>query len=613
MSLSFENLSANLQEMYCAISNTEFQNQPQLIANFSGNNIYDSQRGWGRLWRWIYNFIAYFDGSNPQQNNLKIALEKTDQSFKEQLTLLQTHFKKHETYLSNACKGIPQDKNAIVESSEAIVRWQNGILPFLIFVKKQDPRLQRIVSQNFTSPSQHNQEAPFSCAPEVTKFCKRYVKLINLQAYFKNELPFKALVSVYKQYKKTEHDEKEFPVNDPATVQANTKDLERWFEKIKSNSAEIGVKTIHEGLHSFLQHLLGPEVKPAMISAHLAYLIFALQGVPVAEKLRDWTGIFTLQDPQHMQWRSSIGPKSTVRCNGNLIKLGQAVGRKAKGLDKNVLFEIDGDSTKLVWIGHNRAILGLKLQFLGRYSEECTKKSFYQNKKVGVFNLLAVDTLGRCAIIEKLETSLITIPWKSKLRIDEKDKKEIVKIAVLLKESLDMPTHPNCLDARYVMYGKDRKLKFSKIPVLVPYSFNRLVDFALQVSNKNQMVYQEIITRSGIDQHKISILYKEVVKQTLAGEIIKARKLTNDAGSKDVRIIKRVRELSKKVLAWKSACQDAIKIASANKKLKKSAEDISKLINIQIQDWYDKTKSVGIIWPDTAKEVEKGIVDWATR
>ena len=102
-----------------------------LVANLSGTRIYDSTRGWGRLWRWFYRIIDRLTLQNYRLSKLQQAVEYTHRIFQEQLISLRQHMTCYETYLQKAGGGYEIIEGPVHDARKGIRLWNQSTLPFV--------------------------------------------------------------------------------------------------------------------------------------------------------------------------------------------------------------------------------------------------------------------------------------------------------------------------------------------------------------------------------------------------------------------------------------------------------------------------------------------------
>ena len=585
-------LRENLQEIFCALHHKEELDQSTLstpdlfIPNLNGTRIYNSSMGWGRLWRIFFNIIGFFDGGTLEKTQLRQALDKTHSLFKEILPSIQESIAQYQKYLDDCVKADPPDETPVHQARATLTSWYDSTQPFLRLIQEKDSRISRFFKHYF--PEDLSKENSFfTCPPEILQACKRFQRIISLEGHLRGPLPIKALTKIIRKPQE---------IND-----TDRRKISDWIGIIEETGAEIGVRAFHHAMRSVVEFGLGPNGTSYEVASHLSFLITTLKTKKFSEKHKKWGLLFVQEDPIHLQWRNKLTTGSIIKCNSQTITLGPQINPKITEKDNNKYFEVQGDSTTLVWISINRLILGEKMQMFGKYRRQAEKNKTWDAIKV--IDIKEIDTNGSFALVERLLAPVTEIPWTSKDTLSNVDAPAVSQLATMLSTWIGLNKIPRFLSIKHVQYSLKNQLKFSKIPDLVERDFNVLADFALGASQGNSIVYRYLVEKSGMKGHKLAPFYEEVVSNTIMGIKINENDAAAKRGISDQRTITRAKELSVNATLLKTKCQQLLQTHLIKLEKRVDNKNFEKILNEKLVLCYKESKSVGIVWPGLEKDV----------
>jgi len=524
--MSLPQLSSNLQELYSAVHRDE-PIPAKLVANPWGSRVYNSTKGWGRLWRWFYSFIGIVYKGNLKQRALTKAMLKTKQLFETHLTLVQENGKKYGEYLEALCKNKKHDTSKLKSVRKGLVDWVEGVRPFVKLVYAGKNKQVETLFQEYYGSCPRR---PFTCDQAVLATLKNYQRVVDLEGLFHTDLPITVLAKLSTGEKLKDEEEKH---------------LKRWIKKFNKSKENRGIREIHKTLLAFVQFLKADK------KAKLTRLELAL----VDRECK----VFLERDKKHIKWRDSLKPGDTVRCKGKTIVLGKELGeKKPSKKNKNVVFAIKGDPSKVVVVGINRAVLRLKRR-LAKNHGILFHTAKYEK----------VDASGSLALIERLHDPIDGYAWTS-IRgkpISYHDQGIAFTLAKAIKWLIEQERTPYYLSTKYLMYDRKRLLKSLKVPLEREFDYLTCEQFAFDAANKNYEVFKYLIVHSKLrpssnDQNLISYQYagffKTVVRHALDGNKTKISDVASIRKITDPKIVDRGEKLYKEANEIKDRCSSEI-------------------------------------------------------
>lgn len=656
-------MRSNLQEIY-TVAHRPLTDSPTLIANLSGTRVYDTSRCWGRFWRIIYSIVWLFAGDSLRIRKLQNALYKTHEIFREHHVKIKHYIDQYDKYLKRAITGrsVKEDECAVIRS--AITNWNDSTRPFLKFINrkgigvildifrrslnmKPDQKcdffyltketksiaFKGATTQKADKPkdepaveaqppeteaedaadkqTQAKQTTPAGVSTKATKpvalvpFPQELT--LKLPPLKPNEDPFKTdLLESCIRYQRIIDLQGLHPDSQPhiffealsrmSTGQVLYHEQERKMDKFVERLNELSKdKEITIGfLHRILKSIY--EIVPE------ADKNFARLEVELIDK---GCKLFAEEDPAHIRWRNSLKPGDTITVNdGNnteQIVLGNRIGTKSTEPDNNHFYEISNDPARVVWISIHPAMMQLKEYFREEY---CT----YKRGNLGVVKFLAIDVNGRCAIMERLDHPINSVAWTSTKKITQADKigcdifVDLIQTFIKKNETPSFGSRTEEYSPKYLMFTSNNELECSRIPKHGKFNFNALENIVFALAAKNLPVFQYIMSKSGLSEHRYAEYYNHLVHNALKGDKREAKlvgALKGKGGILDPTIIDRGKELYDETVALKKLCCERLRKHFKGKNPGNMDQKVSKAIASQ----YEKTFGAGILWPTLEDDV----------
>lgn len=577
MTLDLNCLGSNLQEIYSG-SHKKDGKIPALVANMAGTRIYDSSRGWGRLWRYFYGILNYFGGGNIKLAKLRKALEKTTQIFQAQLKIITAHAEKYLKYLGERCEGGNPPESDFRISRRAISDWNNATLPFLRLVHSKKNKELTLFLNHFSQGRSPIEEAfSSSLFPQF----KSYQQIISLEGLFGEALPLSHLKKMTMGI-------------DLGTTE--NEQMNHWIIALNKH-AEVAenISLIQEALRGIVSHIKTNHTSRFLAEPNFSTLALAL----IARNCR----IFEKRDIKHILWRESLKKGSEISCNGKPIVLGEPIGKKKEGEEDNILiFEMERDPESVVIIGINRATLGLR-------QKKALAPNYWGIESMTVKEL---DSHGRCAVVERLRDPTGGKSWLSSNSIlSPEDVRRCQPLLLFITNCLKTNITPVHFFPRYVMVDKEGKMKYAKV-LAEPstrrlFSFNKLEKFVYQAASGNSIVFQHLMKASQLSRHRFSSFYRTVIENTLKESsthgneiaIKEMKELYALREIQDVTIEKRAEILITQILKMKKKCCKKVRALHPHQ----TKEEIDKKVIAELIKKYQASDAAGILLPTLISEV----------
>lgn len=548
-------------------------------------------------------------------SRVKDILEYTHQVLHSYIKTLAEHLDGYEAYLMSKCHGEKADDYAITATTNFILDFYNETHKFLHAAKSGKYwRIQALFQQNVFCKD------CFRCYEKA----KNYYCIIDMHAQLGAHIPFKLLLEASLQQ---ELDKAE--------------DLKNFVENCIQSS--ITTRVLHNGLKASLQHMIENHVTQSQVKTgtypDLKYLEHMLEVAPLGSSHGESTnGLMTQEDPVHIEWRASVGPgqvlKSTSiepvgkggwRMTIHEITLGEQVGKKEKGFDHNLYFEVsryvttqkelDADtqtledclemadprakqeqesSNLLVWVTINEALIGIK--------------SAIPQNFTSAPNIQFIDKDGKFALVEKLKMQLCSPSWDIKIKNKKHYQAVIINFVNYILEGYEQEgvrvcTLPFPLESKYFMLSSKRQLKTVKSLKSVPFNYIALEKFIYEVSMKDPELFRYFMSKTlyTYKEHNKEVNFiKEAVLATFEPDRFKLeQKLSGLDRLNDQFLHATINGMRQKMRELHSDICATIELRTT------MDEEQKEKIRVLLTALYAKSGTITFFWPNLAEEVLK--------
>jgi hypothetical protein len=561
--MSIELIADNLREVYIASHDPQVI-EPQLVADFSGSRIYHASAGWGRVWKWFYNMVDFLCGSNFNESKLCQALEKTQKLISQQLDLIKEHVLAYQTYIEKSSLSLPFSEETYHLARKKITAWNLATGPFIQTCLEDINKNILAIGEKLFGNIHSREDLDYL-------FSLPYLQhLIDLEGFLHEPLPLELFL---KLSCKKELQEKEI------------KTLRAWIEKHNQKNSPISIRPFHHALGAFVEattlHFKG--MYPNLVSLELALSDLGLK-------------IFFSEDPVHLLWRSKLKPGDVLQTDPNLkVVLGEEIVGKEKEENHNLVFAVKNDPGKVVVIGSNQAILGLKK----RVDEE-------NGWGIPSATCISISENGDYGVFEKLVEPLENYQWSTDGSwVHSKDLEILTPIQNMLKWMIQQNLSPYKLEIKFLRFNQEGILKYSKICLPRGFNYTALEDFVFECANGNKTIFCHLMGNSGLYTHPYSKYYYKMflgaiddVKKdpsTLSANIEISDTRVVDQGELLYKQIKEIKERSKNQILFSHIVPDISMLEQAIKK--------------EIKIFYNMTKLSGKLWPGMEKTVIANVIN----
>ncbi|MBS4167746.1 hypothetical protein [Parachlamydia sp. AcF125] len=559
MQLNISLIKNNFLEIYSTLDQGEAL-EKCLVGSLWGNRIYNTQSGWGKIWRVVY----FFAGKRLRDRQLQRAFIKTQQIFDQHVKMIEESAGHYSHYIMQKSLKAPINDNAYLKCRQLLTKWFDATDPFLKQVYNKNPRLQNFFRKQL-SPPEEGVSSVFNCK-ELYLHIKTLQSILDVEELFQGPLPYSIF---YKLSHGQEIGEEE------------KEQLYKWADFLNENKNKMAVRSFHRFLKSLVEEFGRNQAsKPSLVKLEMSLV-------------EHRCNFFSQEDPLHLAWRSQLKPGDTIFINGKPFVLGDRIGEKLQGFDRTIHFAIQGDTQKIVTIPVNEAILGI------RKSLEADQG--YVLKMPTIFE---IDATGACAIVERLTTPL-NLDWKSQReQFSKEDEDQVGPLATLILWLVKQQISPAYLSPRHLMFNEQGELKTLKLILKTnSFDFNTLQAFVLECAAGNLRVFQHLMEASDLHSHAYARFYEIIVRNTLKENPQPIERLANQYSIVDSLIMERAAKLAQEVRQLRLECMDKIRQAS-----KKNEADLSKLVAREILSQYTRSSAAGVIWPSLAPLIQENVM-----
>jgi hypothetical protein len=553
MILSISALGNNLKETW-ALANCSNADDVPLVPNLSGTKLYISSSGWGRLWRWFFDYYSIFYGTSLEQCKLHHAIDLTRHSFLHHLKAVQEDAFRYRAYLTRLSQKEPADENKMHRYRKSIKAWNTSIYPTYKAIKNLENSL--LVE---THIKQHI--LPLHIEPEAIKDIRRCQKIIALEGILEEPLPIEILYLASLDEELTFNQEKV---------------LKRFVKKVNRSSTEITMRSFHRTMSDLIALFkrAQPDTKPDLANLELMLSRYG------------WD-LYIQPDKVHMDWRDTCAPGQTYYCNGREIILGEELPSVEHEEDYNRVFTVKNDDSLIVSIGINEAIHPLK-------------RRVAKDSEWGIHSAAYIDVCPKFALIEKLKDPINSWSWKSPSIIcaeneffDKADQHVAKPLALLARWFIQENRIPTNFNKNHLMFNQAGQLKCLKIALEGDFNFNVLEEFFWECTNGNAQIFMQIMEFSTLDQHPCAKFYKQMVIDALNNVIQDAGDVAATENVDDYRVVDKGKELYTQVKKLESACMQHLTRLYKTE----SIDDLNYKVRTALLHYYEMSAAGGFLPP----------------
>lgn len=564
-------LRDNLQEIEHAVRNRQGCGL-RLVANFFGNRIYDSSRGWGRLWVWFYRFVDWVQHKNNdlRLDRLKQAIVNTHNLFQSQLPQIENHIASYESYLRQAGSGYSVLENQFHAARSAIIFWNQSYAPFLRLMKQVNcPKLEKLFRLSFEGRSSQSDAAVLWANPFAEQL-KAFQKVIDVEGLSCGPLPLEVFKKILRKK----------PLNS-----IDNKNLDRWIGKISK------VPGCVNRVHGMLLAVATRYSKAGKEDGKHADWV-------VLEAFLEDKGcsVFQQQDPKHILWQQALKKGMILSQGDEEFVLAHEILPSASGSENTRVFALEKPSAQVLLAPQNKTALAIR-RFRG---------SAGNGFAVEPAKILGIFDDGRWGTMERLQP-LGSRKWASAFgSLSPEDISLVNVLAGLLEWLVKKNCTPSNFSSKTIMFDAQYRLKALKLTEKREFDFNALEDFALECSAGNAAVFQYLMSTSGMAKHPVANFYYELISHAFRGDETAVEDLASIYKIGDPKVVDRGTALVQEALALRS--QICMKIRE--ERPDQDPKAIKKAVGSTILSCYASSKGCGILWPSLGKVVLNKCADF---
>lgn len=559
-------LRDNLQEIEHAVRDRQGCGL-RLVANFFGNRIYDSSRGWGRLWVWFYRFVDWVrhKDNDLRLDKLKQAIVNTHNLFQSQLPQIENHITAYESYLRQAGSGYSVNEDQIHAVRSAIIFWNQSYAPFLRLMKHVNcPKLEKLFRLSFAGRSSQSDAAVLWANPFSAQL-KVFQKVIDVEGLSCGPLPLEAFKKILRKK----------PLNS-----IDNKNLDRWIGKI--NKVSGCVNRVDGMLRAVAARFSKARTED---SKHADWVVL--------EAFLEDKGcsVFQQQDPKHILWQQALKKGMILSQGEEEFVLEHEILPWASGSENTRVFSLEKPLGQVLLASQNKTALAIR-RFRGTAGNGFAVEPA---KILGIFDN------GRWGTMERLQP-LGSRKWTSVFgNLSPEDAPLVNGLAGLLGWLVKQNCTPSNFSSKTIMFDAQYRLRALKTMEKREFDFNALQDFALEFSAGNAVIFQYLMSTSGMAKHPVANFYYELIAHAFGGDETAVEDMASIYKIGDPKVVDRGTALVQEALTLRS--QLCMKIREAQPDQDPKA--IKKAVGSTILSCYLSTKGCGILWPLLGQEVLK--------
>lgn len=520
----------------------------------AGTRIYESTRGWGRLWRWFYKIIDRFTCRDYRLEKLKQAVIHTHRIFQAHLDSLQQHISCYDTYLKKVGGGYEVAEGPVHVARRTILLWNRSTLPFIKLMRQCEyPKLNQLFQMCFGE----NIDLSTLWHTSSIATAEAAGKVIEVEGLSQGPLPLEVLKKIVKNKSLNSFDQKE---------------LNKWIKRI--DQVPDCVDQLHGALKCIVDCYRPGNHQEVSRSNEIARLEVFLEDKGCR--------VFKQCDKQHIQWR-------------NELKNGMALtyGNQQWILDSQIpSTKIHGDSTfvyatdhvaKVVLVAQNKALLAMRQLRQQSPNDWGIEPA-----------CLEVCDDGRWGIMERLQP-LESRQWHTlpgETEVHSEDSLLVKELCELIEKLVKQQMMPSNFSATSLMYDQQYRLKALHLETSFgkkSFDFNALEDFVFACAANNPVIFKHLMSASSLSMHPIGIFYHELIKNALKGDQTTIDDMAGIYKIVDPKVVDRGIVLVKEVLALRDQLCLKMRQAYPNRDMKSIVTEV----NTKLMQSHKETKACG--------------------
>lgn len=515
----------NLYEMYTAVHVNQGKTIG-LVPNLFGTRVYLASSGWGKFWRWFFDFIAFFIrvfSSRPEDYFEKSCMYRamcfTHRVFFSELKRVSNAADNYECYLQQRSPQNFSHRHVRL----TLLEWHEATATFLKLLKRGiHNQLQQQVHIGF---NENMAPGPFDCR-QAAKRIKGLYAIAKLEGLMQESLPLELLQKVTGKQS--------------LTIWEN-KCLRRFARKIDKYSVKMGSRDLHAAINAIAQNVLKDQVpsdnKPVALGLQMALI----------EK---GCLFFMAPDGHQVRKRDAMQMGDRIVCDGRELILGEPINEKVSGeSERHMIYSLLNEPDLVLSIPWGRiAQIEQEIVELHSWGIESVKCEY-------------IDPKGRFALKERLYFPLNCHEWKSSDGVLHSEDHEIASMILenLLCWFLEQNKTPTNFSPNNLMFNSEGKLKCLKVALSGQVDFNAVVKFIKHFSRENRAVYKFLMEGIRANDHLFGKFYANVVELAMEDKEHNLRNYAAVMTVVDNRIIDRGEKLYRKARAFVQECKKELR------------------------------------------------------
>lgn len=559
-SSNIECLKGNLQTLYAAAHGPE--EEPMVIGDWDGKNLLLKGVGLSSwFWSQVYDGAICACQYTLEDEKRHAALLFTHAIFsEEQQRAIDAQFD-YQNALQMLIRNEQVPDERLRRARNTLTAWHSATIQWTKFLKLTDSEN---IENWLNEYSDSALQKPYFFSEEILQKSdqlRRFFKIITVEGHLRTTfapLLFKTACS------------------QPLSKQEK-KNLQALVRKI-NQSKTLGVRIFDKVLRLLIEIFKNENDSASLVAMKVA-LIFDAKCT-----------IFIQKDVKHCLWRNTLEPGSEVFWGDKKLTLGKQLGeKKDPAEDRNRVFTVVEDAFIVLSFGINRALHDLRKEMCKKYSW-----GLRSAKCIGV------DMKGRFAVIQRLNSPLADIQWKSQKELVKEDEKIVQQITNLIANLLKRKAMLRDFSVDNFMCNEMGCLRYLKLPLKGPIKFDELVRFVIRCAGGNPVIYKALSAQ--LKEHPYAAFYEKMVKNALK-DIPDDPSDFADIQGGNIKIVdlpkKQGVSLHEEVIDLKEACLQEIEMTYGHRK------DLPELVNGAILSCYMNGGHIGILPESFSDEVMK--------
>lgn len=289
--------------------------------------------------------------------------------------------------------------------------------------------------------------------------------IIRLEIASEMDFPLDEFVKIFKDQKRTEAEEQR---------------LTEWCNKIEKWGHYNAAGILHECLSAL----------------HTALINLKEEVVPLESV--EYRIYFNSRDKKQTKWEEEALTNPLLNCGEHTYTIEQQFAT----IEDNKYFSLAG-SDKCLRIPPNTSLFAFEKMALKDIPLEVLKVS-YENKD------------GKYSIVEAPKANLIDIKWKSTDEVFHKDDLPVIKsVGRLVSYFFNLDSIPVAINPHQFCVLQDNEVKAWQVLLMRKFDFHIMVEFLKAVSQNNSAVYKRLMEEAGLENHKFSRFYLDLLEAYL--------------------------------------------------------------------------------------------------